>query len=165
VINVEFSGNSQDIVVGGAPCTVVGCHSTSQNFVNAQSQTHIIAGTDGYFANVPTSLTQGSLVIAHSNSDKGMIGGNQFSFLEIYDSTFGATDPLNATAAGGGARQGALEWHLPTSAFASLTTHKYQGMEADVTDATVNSFGANVTAGSGSNFVRVRWNGGNWTGA
>ena len=37
------------------------------------------------------------------------------------------------------------------------------GQTANVSDATVNTWGAIVNAGNGTNHVQVRWNGVNWT--
>jgi hypothetical protein len=48
-------------------------------------------------------------------------------------------------------------------AFASLPGSPVRGMQYVVTDATVNTWGANVTVGGGSDVVLAFFNGTNWT--
>jgi hypothetical protein len=47
-------------------------------------------------------------------------------------------------------------------AFASLPGSPVRGMQYVVTDATVNTWGANVTVGGGADVVLVWWNSSNW---
>jgi hypothetical protein len=71
-------------------------------------------------------------------------------------------------------------WALPTNAYTALiqncnvqplwtysqlpsVSNALEGDEFDITDSTTATWGANVTTGGGSNRVRVRYNGTNWT--
>ena len=71
-------------------------------------------------------------------------------------------------------------WVLPTNAYTALiqncnvqplwtysqlpsANNALEGDEFDITDSTTATWGANVTTGGGSNRVRVRYNGRNWT--
>ena len=56
-----------------------------------------------------------------------------------------------------------IHWPLRARLFNDLPASPYAGMEANITDATVNTFGATVSAGGGSNRVKIRYNGTNWT--
>jgi hypothetical protein len=56
-----------------------------------------------------------------------------------------------------------IHWPLRARVFNDLPTSPYAGMEANIADATANTFGATVSAGGGSRNVKIRYNGTNWT--
>jgi hypothetical protein len=166
IIGVMFSGNGNDIRPEGVPLWVSGCNSNSLFFLGGR--TPVIAtccqhtpASAGIFAFTNIAGVPFTIDRCYGNSNSNFVGGGD---LYIRDSQFDARNPFPSSPVLGATWSGrVIEWQLPTGAFASLPSSPQVGMEQVVTDATVNSFGANITAGGGANNVLARWNGAHWT--
>jgi hypothetical protein len=167
--------NGTGVQIDSGDCVIIGSRSEeSVGGLTGWSWVTITAGSVAlYSCTFSGSGTSGSGYLKMSGTSRalldtcddagsinGKVSGTSNTVLEIRAAKFtGLANPGQNISGFNGTL---TRWRLPPSTFANLPTAK-TGMEQIVTDATVNTFGANISAGGGGKSVLARYNGANWT--
>jgi hypothetical protein len=159
IAGTSFANNDLDIQnFGGGAAYIIGCHSTSPNFLKCGGHSSIVGCTHmatsvGYFLGTTPGV---AISIDACRSLNGYIFGQGSHY--IRDSQFDNPDWLHS----GSIRE--LKTSGPLT-FNSLPSRGFQaeGLLVSISDSPTAAWGANVTAGGGANHVWIRWNGSNWT--
>jgi Pectate lyase superfamily protein len=137
-----FAGTNASMSFNLVGCAQLGVHGGTGTFASAYGALNI----DGCWSEAGriTSGGQTTTKLAMRNNKWGTPPGSETPDLSLFHGTI-------------------IDWPLQATLFADLPSTPFIGMEANISDATVNTFGAAVTAGGGTNNVKIRYNGKNWT--
>ncbi len=141
---------------------VIGCHSTSPQFMFCVDSAHIVGCTHDYHLSSVWILVgqPASVVIEDCHTTHGYISGGgpvgTYSHLFMRNVQFDNPDWSHVVA-------GVICEYIgaPPFTFSTLPAAS-EGLLMNITDSTTATWGATV-AGSGGNKAYVRWNGSNWT--
>jgi hypothetical protein len=162
----ENNGNNDVVQFTGEASILLGCHTTSPNFLCAGQSKVAVLGCSQTSSRAGTfcrMVTPASVVIESCYSSNGYLQGHVSAGLaEFYlsDNQFDNPDWSNE---GGRIHEFVRSTPFAFSELPTASTWKAEGLTLPISDSLTATWGANVTTGGGSNHVAIRWNGTNWT--
>jgi hypothetical protein len=153
---------------GAVLATVVeGIRTEDLNFItcaNTACQLLVLGCTQAGANTTTFVFSRCATTIMNCTSEAGNIqGGNSSAFTVAVINSIQGVGTLTEMPITFGTANRILHWPVRATVFTDLPSSPKEGMTANITDATVNTFGANVTVGGGANHVKIRHNGTNWT--